>query len=222
MSRARGRHAGLTRQDILRAAVRLADRDGLAALSMRRLGAELGVEAMALYHHVPNKEALLDGMVEEVAAEVPVPRFTAAGWRNGMRRYALALLDAVAAHPELVPLALYRPAVTPRNLQTMEDLLRGLHSAGFEPRQALDLVYALNGLVLVHAALRTGTGDAEPAARGEPGQTTRLADLPTETYPLLAEAARGSARRGPTARFKAAVDALLTGFAAALPEPPAP
>jgi AcrR family transcriptional regulator len=209
-ARTRGQHAGLTRQAILRAAVRLADREGLGALSMRRLGAELGVEAMALYHHVPNKEALLDGMIEEVATEVPVPRFTAAGWRSGMRRYALALLDTVAAHPELVPLALYRPAVTPRNLETMEALLRSLHAAGFEPRQALDLVYALNGLVLVHAALRTGTGES--------GQTSRLSDVPTETYPLLAEAARTSARRGPTARFQAAVDALLTGFAAALPE----
>lgn len=228
-ARTRGQHAGLSRQAILRAAVRLADRDGLAALSMRRLGAELGVEAMALYHHVPNKDALLDGMIEEVATEVPVPRFTAAGWRSGMRRYALALLDAVAAHPDLVPLALYRPAVTPRNLETMEALLGSLHKAGFEPRQALDLVYALNGLVLVHAALRAGAGDgggsggggvdtAASAAQGEPGQTTRLADLPAQTYPLLAEAARTSARRGPTARFQAALDALLTGFAATLPD----
>lgn len=219
-ARTRGQHAGLTREAILRAAVRLTDRDGLAALSMRRLGAELGVEAMALYHHVPNKDALLDGMIEEVATEVPVPRFRAAGWRSGMRRYALALLDAVAAHPDLVPLALYRPAVTPRNLQTTEALLASLHRAGFEPRQALDLVYALNGLVLVHAALRTGDrGGDDSAVRGEPGQTTRLADLPAERYPLLAEAARTSARRGPTARFQAAVDALLTGFAAALPSP---
>lgn len=214
-TRTRGQHAGLTRQAILRAAVRLADREGLAALSMRRLGAELGVEAMALYHHVPNKEALLDGMIEEVATEVAPPRLTRTGWRKGLRRYALSLLDAVAAHPELVPLALSRPAVTPRNLQTMEALLRSLHTAGFEPRQALDLVYALNGLVLVHAALRAG--DTEPATRGERGQTARLADLPADTYPLLAEAARTSGRRGPTARFEAAVDALLTGFAAALP-----
>lgn len=219
-NRASGQHAGLTRQAILRAAVRLTDREGLAALSMRRLGAELGVEAMALYHHIPNKEALLDGMIEEVATEVAVPRLTRVGWRKGLRRYALALLDAAAAHPDLVPLVLSRPAVTPRNLETMEGLLRSLHAVGFEPRRALDLVYALNGLILVHAALRSGVGgDRGSEPRGETGQTSRLADLPADTYPLLAEAARASAKRGPTARFEAAVDALLTGFAASSPPP---
>lgn len=213
-TRTRGQHAGLTRQAILRAAVRLADKEGLAALSMRKLGAELGVEAMALYHHIPNKDALLDGMVEEVAAEVPVPRLTRTTWRKGLRRYALALLDAVAAHPELVPLGLSRPVLTPRSLETMEALLSSLRAAGFPPGRALDLVYALNGLVLVHAALRAGGDAAAPA--GEAGQTSRLAELPAETYPLLAEAARESAGRGPTARFEAAVDALITGFADAV------
>lgn len=71
--RARGQRAGLTRQAVLEAALRLVDQEGLKALSMRRLGAELGVEAMTLYHHVPNKTALLDGMIEQVVAEA-VPR----------------------------------------------------------------------------------------------------------------------------------------------------
>lgn len=213
VSRGRGQHAGLSRQAILRAAVRLADRQGLAALSMRRLGAELGVEAMAVYHYFPNKGALLDGIVEEVAAEVPAPQFDSSDWREGLQAYARALLDTLAAHPNLIPLAFSRPATTPRNLHAMEALLGSLRIAGFEPRQALDMLYALNGLVLVHAALRAGVGGA-PAPHGEPGQTSRLAELPAEMYPLLAEAAEASATRGPTARFEFALDALLTGFAA--------
>ena len=63
----------LSRRRVLEAAVRFADREGLEALSMRRLGAELGVEAMSLYNHVPNKDALLDGMVEVLLGELEVP-----------------------------------------------------------------------------------------------------------------------------------------------------
>ena len=202
----------------MHAAIRLADRDGLAALSMRRLGTELGVEAMALYHHFPNKDTLLDGMVEELATAAPVARFDGTDWREGLRGYTRARLETLAAHPNLVPLVLSRPATTAGNLHMMERLLQSLRTAGFRPRQALDMVYALNGLILVHAAIGAGVGDVPPP-HGEPGQTSRLAGLPAETYPLLAEAARASANRDPTARFEFALEALLTGFAAARREP---
>ncbi|HEY3503800.1 MAG TPA: TetR/AcrR family transcriptional regulator C-terminal domain-containing protein [Actinocatenispora sp.] len=210
-SRRRGQHAGLTGPAILDTAVALADREGLAALSMRRLGTELGVEAMALYHHFPNKDALLDAMVEALATASPVPRFGRTDWRDGLRDYTRTRLDILAAHPNLVPLVLSRPATTEGTLRMMEDLLDSLGTAGFPPRRALDMVYALNGLIVVHAALGAGVGDA-PAPHGEPGQTSRLAAVPAEAYPLLAEAARASARRGPTARFEFALAALLTGF----------
>ena len=212
-SRSRGQHAGLNAQAILDAAIRLADREGLTALSMRRIGTELGVEAMALYHHFPNKDALLDGIVEALATAVPVPRFDGADWQGGLRRYAEAQLDALVAHPNLVLLVLSRPAITAGNLRMMEALLESLGRAGFEPRRSLDMIYALNGLVLVHGLLVTGAGGA-PAPLGEAGQTSRLADLPADSYPLLTEAARTSVERSPTARFAFALEALLTGLAA--------
>ncbi|MFC5823607.1 TetR/AcrR family transcriptional regulator [Nonomuraea insulae] len=105
---------------MLHAAIRLADRDGLAALSMRRLGTELGVEAMALYHHFPSKDTLLDGMVEELATVEPVARFDGTDWREGLRGYTRARLETLAAHPNLVPLVLSRPATTAGNLHMME------------------------------------------------------------------------------------------------------
>lgn len=211
-SRNRGQHAGLNTRAILQAAIRLADREGLAALSMRKLGTELGIEAMALYHHFPNKDALLDGMVEALATAEPKPHFDGTDWRDGLRSYARSQLDTLAAHPNLVPLFFSRPGATEGNHHMMEALLQSLRTAGFEPRQALDMVYALNGLILVHGALGAGIGDAPPP-HGEPGQTSRLADLPAQSYPLLVEAARASAHRGPTARFEFALDALLRGFA---------
>ena len=210
-NRGRGHHAGLTTGAILDAAIRLADRDGLAALSMRRLGTELGVEAMALYHHFPNKDALLDGIIERLATAAPVPRFDGTDWRDGLRRYTRTRRDTLAAHPNLVPLVLSRPGNTAGNHRLMETLLESLRSAGFPPRQALDMVYALHGLILVHAAVDAGIGDA-PAPHGETGQDRRLADVPAEEYPLLAEAARSSAGRSPTARFEFALDALIAGF----------
>jgi AcrR family transcriptional regulator len=211
-SRNRGQHAGLNTQVIVQAAICLADREGLAALSMRRLGSELKVEAMALYHYFPNKDALLDGMVEAIAVAEPEPCFTGTDWREGLRDYTRAQLNSLASHPNLVPLVLARPATTAGNLRMMETLLQSLRTAGFPPQQALDMVYALNGLVLMHAALGAGIGDA-PSPHGEPGQTSRLAELSGQAYPLLAEAARASANHGPTARFEFTLAALITGFA---------
>ncbi|MDQ3303151.1 MAG: TetR family transcriptional regulator, partial [Actinomycetota bacterium] len=75
----------LSRRRVLEAAVGLADREGLEALSMRRLGRELGVEAMSLYNHVPNKEALLDGMVEVLLAEMEVSVSGKQGWEERVR-----------------------------------------------------------------------------------------------------------------------------------------
>src|SRR3712207_8923049 len=74
----------LSRRRVLEAAVRFADREGLEALSMRKLGADLGVEAMSLYNHVPNKDALLDGMVEVLLGELEVPS-EKAGWEERVR-----------------------------------------------------------------------------------------------------------------------------------------
>jgi AcrR family transcriptional regulator len=213
-SRSQGQHAGLDAPAILRAAIAVTDREGLAALSMRRLGAELGVEAMALYHHFPSKAALLDGMVEELAVATPVPKLDETNWQDGLRAYTRAQLDNVAAHPNLVTLILSRPAVTEGNLRMMEALLGSLGGAGFAPSQALDIVYALNTLILVHAALGSGAAGA-PAPHGDAGQNSRLAELPADRYPLLTQAVRDSTGRGPTARFEFTLDALLAGFGAA-------
>lgn len=213
VGRGRGQRAGLSRQGILQAAVRLADRDGLAALSMRRLGAELGVEAMALYHHIPNKNALLDGMVEQVVGEASLPDFDASAWREGLRDYAHSLLRAFEAHPHLVPLLMSRPAMTPRNLRTMETALGSLCAAGFDPRQALDVVHSLTGFVLGHVAIQTQAGGTDPR-RGADG-TARLPSLDPDDYPLLTRAARADERRGTASRFDFALEALLAGYDAA-------
>src|SRR5215469_18437460 len=78
----------LTRQRVLRAALDFVDANGMAALSMHKLGAELGVQGMSLYSHVANKDALLDGIVEAMAAEAGPPPAEGTDWRGALRRLA--------------------------------------------------------------------------------------------------------------------------------------
>jgi AcrR family transcriptional regulator len=185
---------------VLRAAVVLADREGLKALSMRRLGAELGVEAMTLYHHLPSKDALLDGLVEQLVAGVTAPQFESS-WQEGLRTYAVGLRSALLAHPNLVPLIASRPAVTAQNLQVMETALQGLAAAGLEPADALDVLYAVTGFVVGHVVT---------ASEGD--QVDHLVAIDAGEYPLLAKAAAAGPDRAADTRFTFALDALLKGL----------
>ncbi|MGW1345519.1 TetR/AcrR family transcriptional regulator C-terminal domain-containing protein [Kribbella sp. NPDC002412] len=196
-----GQRVGLTREAVLRAALTLADREGLKALSMRRLGAELDVEAMTLYHHVPSKDALLDGLVELLVAPIAPPAFEAASWRDALRAYARELRTTLLAHPNVIPLVASRPAVTAQNLQVMEAALESMRAAGLQPSDALDVLYAVTGFVLGHVVT---------SPEGDP--VDQLDALDPAQYPLLAEAVSKTAPRGTEARFEFALDALLNGL----------
>jgi len=203
MKRGRGQSAGLTREMVLDAATALVDREGLAALTMRRLGSELGVEAMTVYHHVPSKEALLDGLVERLVVGASAPLAEEAPWQDALRGFARAWLTGLQAHPHLLPVVLTRPAVTTQNLDLMESVLERLQHAGFDPGRGLDVLYAVTGFVVGQAAVT-------PAGSG--AQVETLAAEGLDQYPLLAEAARLSGSRQ-VDRFDQALDAMLAGFA---------
>ncbi|MGC4944410.1 TetR/AcrR family transcriptional regulator C-terminal domain-containing protein [Kribbella sp. DT2] len=200
--RAPGQRVGLTREAVLRAAVVLADREGLKALSMRRLGAELGVEAMTLYHHLPSKDALLDGLVEQLITPLTPPTFRES-WQEGMRSYAVDLRTALLAHPNLVPLIASRPAVTAQNLRVLETALEGLTAAGLQPADALDVLYAVSGFVVGHVVT---------ASEGDP--IDHLVAIDAGEFPLLAKAAAAVPARDADRRFTFALDALLSGLGA--------
>ncbi|WP_228282857.1 TetR/AcrR family transcriptional regulator C-terminal domain-containing protein [Brevibacterium atlanticum] len=200
--RTRGQHAGLRPESIVRTAIAIADDEGLASVSMRRIAAELKVEAMALYHHFPNKGALLDAVVEELSASAPPLDFAGSPWHEGLRKYARAQLTTLSAHPNLVDLVMTRPAVTIGNLALLETLVDFLCAAGFSARRGLDMIYIVHELVLMHAALGS-----------ELRQAAHLDGISGTDFPRLAEAAAAAARRSPTARFEFALDALIAGFA---------
>src|ERR671916_2504529 len=133
----------LSRQRILEAAVRFVDREGVEALSMRKLGSELGVEAMSLYNHVPNKGALLDGMVEVLLGELEVPPEDE-GWERRVREAYRAFRRLAHEHPNVFPLLISRPPETMDGLWLVEEFIRTLRGAGFDAETALYAFRALS------------------------------------------------------------------------------
>src|SRR5690349_14387767 len=115
-TRRKAGRAPLTRDRVLRAALRMADEDGIDALSMRNLAQALKVEAMSLYNHVANKEDLLDGLVELVASEIEVPSI-GGDWRASMRRRAISAHAVLMRHPWASMLLVSRVNVGPNMLR---------------------------------------------------------------------------------------------------------
>jgi AcrR family transcriptional regulator len=124
------RRTPLTRERVLRTAIDLADAGGIEALSMRKLGQELGVDAMALYRHIQNKDDLLDGVVELIVAEIdgPVPT---AHWKAALRQQAMAARRVMLRHPWARRVLEERPKGGPVFLAYIESVLTNLAGGGF-------------------------------------------------------------------------------------------
>ena len=119
----------LSRLRIVRCAVLLADRDGLEAASLRKVAAALGVHVTSLHHHVPTKEALLDGLVEELFATANLPTGDLA-WEQWVREYVEAITGLAAQHPGAFAVLLRRPVQGPLAAATFEAGLAAFHRAG--------------------------------------------------------------------------------------------
>jgi AcrR family transcriptional regulator len=125
------RRAPLTKERVLAAALKLADAGGLEALSMRKLGQALGVEAMAVYYHFANKERVLDGIVDLVFGEIELPAL-GADWKTAMRRRAISVRDALLRHRWAIGLMESRTNPGPANLRHHDAVIGCLRAAGFD------------------------------------------------------------------------------------------
>jgi AcrR family transcriptional regulator len=132
----------LSRERVLRAAIALADEGGIDALSMRKLGQKLGVEAMSLYHHVANKDDLLDGIVDAVTSEIEVP--VDADWKEAIRRTAISSHEVFLRHRWACSLMMRRARVSPERMEWMEAVLRTLREAGFSAEMTHHAYHALD------------------------------------------------------------------------------
>ena len=143
------RRAQLTREQVVAAAIELADRDGIESISMRRLAQELGVEAMSLYTHVRNKEDLLDGMVDAVIGMIPVDADAdAADWRTSLRRMALSARGVMLRHPWAPRTIETRAAPGPAGLAYVNAVLGILREGGFSIAQAHHALHILGSRML--------------------------------------------------------------------------
>jgi len=215
----RGSAEALTRQRIVAAALQIVDAEGLAALSMRRLGASLGVDPMAVYYHLPNKAALYDAIVEAVMAEAewgegpagqaPAPASTGTPAEQ-LRRMARSYRDALMRHPNAISVVAARPVRTPASLRPIERMLAVIAAEGFTPRESIAFVdvcgHYIMGWALTYAAHLSGSEihDHGPL---------ELDALPAEEFPNLRRVLEEAPEGNPFAvEFEMGLDALLTGL----------
>jgi AcrR family transcriptional regulator len=212
--RAQGVRAGLSRQQVLDAAIAISDSEGIERLTMRRLANALGVEAMTLYHYFPGKDALLDGIVASVFGGGIEAALGGGLWTDALLEYAVRLRANLLRHPGVLPFALSRPASTPETLAAGERVLGLLVSVGFSLGHSLDILNSLSVFVVGSAIAEGETTPVNDA--GSAGSTDALAELDPTRYPLISKAARTRAGTDDAARFDFAVRALLAGFERAL------
>jgi AcrR family transcriptional regulator len=158
----------LGRDQILREAVRLIDTEGRERLTMRRLGGELGVEAMALYRYIPGREQLLDGVVEYVMNELYQQTMTEdlpGSWQEYLQRMAHGVRNICVAHPRVFPLVATRPPAAPwlrpplRSLRWVESFLVSLQRFGFTDDKSVRIYRTFSTFLLGHLLLESATVD---------------------------------------------------------------
>ncbi len=199
----------LNRGLILDRAVALIEGEGPGALSMRRLGSSLGVEAMAIYHHFAGRDELLSAIGDRLLEPLHVLEF-GDNWREACRRFATALRDVAVARPATFQLLGLQPFDTPSSLAPVERLLGVLVGGGFAPAAAL-AVYRATVSYARGYALAEATGFTVDAAK--PDGRRRLAALPRAEFPILAGRARELATLDADGGYELGLEALLTGFA---------
>jgi AcrR family transcriptional regulator len=199
----------LNRDLILDRAVVLIEDQGPDALSMRRLGSSLGVEAMAIYHHFAGRDELLSAIGDRLLDPLHKLEF-GDNWREACHRFATALRDVAVARPATFQLLGLQPFDTRSALGPVEGLLGVLVADGFPPAAALG-VYRATVSYARGYALAEATGFTVDAAK--PDGRRRLAALTRAEFPILAGRARELAALDADAGYELGLEALLTGFA---------
>jgi len=197
--------ATLTREAIAEAALALIDADGLEALSMRRLGTALGVEAMALYHHFRGKGELLDAVMERLLDEAELPVRGSAPPLERVRHFVESYRKIAINHPHAFILLTYRRFNTERTFELYERFLEALADAGFDPPLAARffrlLGYYVGGAGLADIASRAAQPDATPVSLEK--------SPPGERYPCVAAVAPHLRVRNLDAIFEFGLDVIF-------------
>jgi AcrR family transcriptional regulator len=205
----------LSRERVLRAAIELADAGGIEALTMRRLGQELGVEAMSLYNHVANKDDILTGIAEMVFSEIALP--SGDDWKAALRETAISAHETMRRHPWAHGVMMTTERVSPSRIGWMEAVLRTLREGGFSAELTCHAYHALDshitGFTLWQAGIR-----ATIQASGQGLQELAAAFLPRidrAELPYVAEHIEqhiAPPRPGDKGAFAFGLDLILDGL----------
>jgi TetR/AcrR family tetracycline transcriptional repressor len=215
--RPRAGQEALSRGRILDAALRLVDEEGMGALTMRRLGAELGVNPMSIYHHLPGKDAVISGLVELVFSGMRVRYSEGSSWQDRVRAWAEAYRDLVRSHPNLVlEIVSNAAAVTEAVLLVNEPLYAALDEAGLPPAEVVvvadSVVDFVHGFAIAEGAQPPGHpfDRRKLLERLETGAAEVLPTMSRVFRALTADEARYDFDRG----FDAGLGILLKGIEA--------
>ena len=209
------RRVPLSRERVLRAAVALADQSGIESLTMRRLGQELGVEAMSLYNHVANKDDILDGIVDLVLSDIDVPP-SGTDWKTAMRQRAISAHEVLLAHPWAAMLIMSRYNIGPGMTRYLDATLGRLREGGFSIEGALDAWNTLDshlyGFTLQELNLPFEVEEAQQVSADV------LTSLRADEYPHVAEVITEVMQSGREEHFEFGLDLILDGLERTLDE----
>ncbi len=195
----------LSRERVLRTAIDVADRDGIEAVTMRRLGHELGVEAMALYRHVADKDALVEGMVDLLIGEIQVPG-DAADWKAAIRGRAMSAREVLRRHQWAPRLIASRPILSPAMLRYLDAVTRTLRDGGLSHQMGHHAMHVIGARLLGFTQELFDDGDLRP-------ETVRLflSQVRAGDYPAIAEALP-HAHHDDDLEFEFGLDLILDGL----------
>jgi AcrR family transcriptional regulator len=213
----------LAREAVVAAGLAIGDAEGLDAVSLRRIAAELGVTPMALYRYVASKEQLLDEMLDAVWGEVELPGPAARDWWEGLATLARSTRAAFLAHPAAAAIAARRAGGGKNVLRVVEVILARLDRAGFDPQRAariyLPFARSLLALIVFEASLLPELSDEERRQAAVRARSD-LESLPADAYPRLVAAAPHLATPyEPERVFEEGLELLRAGIEAQLPTP---
>jgi AcrR family transcriptional regulator len=170
---------------VLQTALQLADQGGIESLSMRKLGQELGVEAMALYHHFANKDEVLDGIVDLVFSEIDLSA-TGAGWRTAMRQRAISVREVLSRHRWAIGMMESRRNPGPANLRHHDAVIGSLRAAGLDMKMAAHAYSLLDSYIYGFALTKMNLPFDTSEEVAEVAQSM-LQPFALDAYPNLVE-----------------------------------
>ncbi len=214
------RRVPLTRARVIEAALRIMDDEGLEAVTMRRIGRELGVEAMSLYNHVRDKDDILDGVSELVMSEFELPPSTG-DWRSDGKNAAREWRRLLRTHPNVMGLMAERrkPLANPESLRPMDNAIGILRSGGLDVRDAAQAFNAFGSYIMGFVMMEQGMMFGHQADEDHQQMHDDVARMLGDEFPHLVEAFPVIHECSTDEQFEFGLDLMMRGLESRVPRP---